>query len=208
MSYWSMAVSGPQQFTGRDCERKEGREFPPVEQLMSPKIHEHFHFLSAATVPLHNIKGNCFSNKNSSLQTDLQGTGNFEGPQKPWVMILFGCLAQFNPLTCELQHCTHWKKKRRCLCHKHGILHLDILEGILQWILDLLSSQPWHHSQSEVCLWEQNLGKVRLNVFIAEWSCHKRMSNWMKGMPSSYALTPMLLRYKKCLCPLHLQYNT
>jgi len=63
-----MAVSGPQQFTGRDCERKEGREFPPVEQLMSPKIHEHFHFLSAATVPLHNIKGNCFSNKVQSLK--------------------------------------------------------------------------------------------------------------------------------------------
>lgn len=63
-----MAVTGPKQFMGWDCERKEGREFPPVEQLMSPKIHEHLHFLSAATVLLHNIKGNCFSNKVLSLK--------------------------------------------------------------------------------------------------------------------------------------------
>lgn len=63
-----MAVTGLQQFMGWDCERKEGREFPPVKQLMSLKIHEHLHFLSAATVLLHKIKGNCFSNKVLSLK--------------------------------------------------------------------------------------------------------------------------------------------
>lgn len=126
----------------------------------------------------------------SSLQSNLQGSGNckeFEQSKAPYteMTVLSECLAHFNSLTCELQRCRHWKKKHKCLCHKHGILHLDIQEGILQWILDWLSSPPWHHNQSGVHLWMQNLGKVRLNAFIAGWSCHETVSNWVTGMPSS-----------------------
>lgn len=106
-------------------------------------------------------------------------SGNFKGFEKlraPYTLtdILSGCLAHLNSLTCELQHCTRWKRKHKCLCHKHGILHLDIQEGILQWILGWLSSRPWHRNRSGVHLWVQNLGKIRLNAFIAEWSYREK----------------------------------
>lgn len=115
----------------------------------------------------------------SRMQSNLQGSGNFKGfekPRAPYTLtdILSGCLAHLNSLTCELQRCTHWKRKHKCLCRKHGILHLDIQEGILQWILGWLSSRPWHHNRSGVHLWVQNLGKIRLNAFIAEWSYREK----------------------------------
>lgn len=121
-------------------------------------------------------------------QPAIKSTRNCKEIKKkeiPALTVLSECLTHFNSLTCESQHCRHWKKKHKCLCHKHGILHLDIQEGILQWILDWLSSPPWHHNQSGVHLWVQNLGKVRLNAFLAEWSCHETVSNWVTGMPSS-----------------------
>lgn len=127
----------------------------------------------------------------SSLQSNLQvGSGNckeYEESEAPCTEMTVSseCLTHFNSLTCELQRCRHWKKKHKCLCHKHGILHLDIQEGIWQWILDWLSSPPWRHNQSGVHLWVQNLGKVRLNAFLAEWSCHETVRNWVTGMPSS-----------------------
>lgn len=121
--------------------------------------------------------------------------------------VLSECLTRFNSLTCELQHCRHWKKKHKCLCHKHGILHLDIQEGILQWILDWLSSPPWHRNQSGVHLWVQNLGKVTLNAFMAEWSCHETVSNWVTGMPPPKPSYQWVWDSRHP-CLLYLQHNT
>ena len=155
----------------------------------------------------------CSTHGLSHRFSNLWGSGNFTGSEKPRapyaeMMVLSECLPHLNSLTCELQHCTHWKRKHRCLCHKHGVLHLDIQEGTLQWILDWLSSLLWHRNRSGVHLWVQNLGKVRGNVFIAEWSCHDTVSNGVTGVPSSSAFISMVLWYETCLCVLHLQFNT
>lgn len=152
----------------------------------------------------------------SNLQSNLQGRTekNLNSQKLPalkWqvceMTVLSECLTRFNSLTCELQHCRHWKKKHKCLCHKHGILHLDIQEGILQWILDWLSSPPWHHNQSGVHLWVQNLGKVRLNAFMAEWSCHETVSNWVTGVPPPKPSYQWVWDSRHP-CLLHLQHNT
>lgn len=158
-------------------------------QLISIGIQDWQHFMRMD--PFHHTR--TFSQVfYSSLQSTLQGSGNpkeFEKSEAPCteMTVLSECLTHFNSLTCELQHCRCWRKKHKCLCHKHGILHLDIQEDILQWILDWLSSPPWHHNQSGVHLWVQNLGKVRFNAFMAE-------SQWFWDT--------------RHLCLLHLQHNT